>query len=106
MDISIIIAIAVGIIIVIALGRAFLGSAKKHGEGLSEKDLAQMKIDNIACGSDEERWNNVGKSARSSAKGKGCIGKVILIGIIIIVLLALFDAFIGNGEFLKSILGK
>lgn len=105
-DPSVLIVIAIGIIVVIVLGRIFIRSAKKHGENLTEKDLAQMKVDNIARGTDEERWHNVGKSAKSSAKGKGCIGKVILIGIIIIVLLALFDAFIGNGEILKSILGN
>ncbi len=52
---------------------------------------------------DDERWYAMGVSARKAAKRGGCLGKLILLGIIIVILLALFDAFVGNGEILRGI---
>lgn len=103
-DPTIIGAIVVCIIVILVLGKAFLGMAKREGEKMTKKDMLQRKVDDLARGSDAERWQAVGKSSREAAKSGGCLGKLVLLGIIIIVLLALFDVFIGNGEVIKSIL--
>lgn len=103
-DPTIIGVIVVCIIAIWFLGKAFIGMAKREGEKITKKDMLQRNVDQLARGSDEERWQAVGKSAREAAKSKGCLGKLVLLGIIIIVLLALFDAFIGNGEIINSIL--
>ena len=103
-DPTIIGAIVVCIIVIWVLGKAFLGMAKREGEKMTKKDMLQRKVDNLARGSDAEHWQAVGKSGREAAKSGSCLGKLVLMGIIIIVLLALFDAFVGNGEVINSIL--
>lgn len=103
MDIVTLSIIIGGIIIVIWGGRAFLGSAKKHGEQMSEQDLEQLRINRLARGTDEERYHGLGVSMNEASKKGGCMGKLIIFGIIIVVFLLLFDQFVGNGEILRSI---
>jgi len=97
-------AIIVCFIIFIFLGKSFLRIVKKEGQKMTEQDLRQSQVDNLAAGTDAERWQAVGRSAREAGKKGGCIGKLIVFAIIIVVLLALFDAFFGNGEIIKSIM--
>jgi len=103
-DPTIIGVIVVCIIVIWLLGKAFLGMAKREGEKMTKKDMLQRKVDDLARGSDADRWHAVGKTGRKAAKSGGFLGKLVLLGIIIVVLLALFDAFVGNGEVIKSIL--
>lgn len=102
-DPTIIGAIVVCLIVIWVLGKAFLRMARRDGEKMTKKDMIQRKVDQLARGSDKERWQAVGKSG-CTAWSAGCLGKLVVLGIIIIVLLALFDAFIGNGEIISSIL--
>ena len=104
MDIVTLIVIVVGLIVFVAVGRKFLGMAKSDAKKMTKKDLIQSQINERARGTDKERWRNVGKSARKASK-KGCLGKFIVFVIIVIVLLALFDALTGGG-FLESLLGQ
>jgi hypothetical protein len=105
LDPTVIGAIVVGIIVVILGGRFFFGSARRHGEGMAEQELQQLRIDQLARGTEEERWHAVGASARR-ASGIGCLGKLVLLGIFILIALALFDAFVGGGQMRRGILGR
>lgn len=83
------------IIVVLVLGKAFFSIAKRGGEKMTKEDMRQQKVDDLARGSDEERWHAIGKSGREAVKSGGCLGKLVVLGIIIIVLLVLFYIFIG-----------
>ena len=90
-DPTIIVVVVVGIFVIWIAGKAFLGMAKSAGKKITGKDMMQHKINKLAGGSDEERWHAVGGSARKAAKSGGCLGKLILLGIIIIVVLAILS---------------
>jgi len=103
-DPTVIAVVVVSIIGIWLLGKAFLGMAKREGKRMTKKDVLQQKINTRARGPDEERWRAVGKSARKAAKKRGGLSKLLLFVIFVIILLALLDAFLGNGEIIGSLL--
>ena len=59
---------------------------------MSKEEMIQHEINKRAAGSDEERARALGETASKASKG-GCLGKLLLLAIIIVVLLWLFSNF-------------
>lgn len=82
--------IAIGVVVVIFLGRAFFrligkASARKSSEQLEVNRRAYSQAD------DDERWHEVGRTAREAKKKGGCGGWLVVIVIIIVAVLALLS---------------
>ena len=82
------------------MGRAYL---RMIGIMSSSKNPAQHAVDSLAAGSDEERYHDVGRSARRASVG-GFLGTLILFGIFVVVALLLFSDFMEKGGCYRAFL--
>ena len=86
----VIVVVVIGVILVIILGRAFF---RLIGRAAGGKSREQLEIDRRAFSQADfdERWHEMGKTASQAKKKGGCVGWLIIIGIIIVAVLALLS---------------
>ena len=88
--IVVLVVVVIGVIVVILLGRAFFRLIGKASAGKSPEQL-EINRRAYSQADDDERWHEMGKTAREAKKKGGCAGWFIIILIIIVAVLALLS---------------
>jgi len=90
-NIGILVVAVILLILIIPLGKLFFRLIGISAKGKSREQLEIARRAFSQATDDDERWHEIGKTARRAKKKGGCLGWLIIIGIIIVAILAILS---------------